>query len=217
LFYSKDNALQLQAYSDADWGTCRDSARSLIGSCVVVGSSLISWKNKKQKTVAKSSIEAEYRSLSATTSKLEWIYSLMQDLYITPTMRITLFCDNKTAQPIEQNPVFDERTKYIRIDFHYTMDKLLEGFLQTAHVPSREQLADLMTKPLGEAQHSYLASRLGLLDSPLSSQLFIIVDDYALHATTHHHHPPEPRPTLSLSSHQPPCSSGQTHSIRFSC
>ena len=77
-----------------------------------------------------------------------------------------MFCDNKGAQHIAQNPVFHERTKHFRIDCHYTRDKVLEGFLQTAHVSSTEQLADLMTKPLSEAQHSYLSSRLGLLDFP---------------------------------------------------
>ena len=110
--------------------------------------------------MAKSSAEAEYRSMSATTSELEWIHSLMQDLYLSPTVPITLFCDNKAAQHIAQNPVFHDKTKHIRTDCHYTRDKILEGFLQTAHIPSREQLADLMTKPLGEAQHSYLSSRL---------------------------------------------------------
>jgi len=73
---------------------------------------------------------------------------------------------NKAAQHIAQNPVFHERTEYLRIDCHYTRDKVLKGFLQTPHMSSREQLADIMTKPLGEAQHSYLCSRLGLLASP---------------------------------------------------
>ena len=57
-------------YSDADWGTCKSSARSLTGFCVFLGQSLVSWKTKKQKTVAKSSVEAEYRAMSATVSEL---------------------------------------------------------------------------------------------------------------------------------------------------
>jgi len=42
----------------------------------------------------------------------------------------------------------------------------LEGFLQAACVTSNEQIADIMTKPLSEAQHGYLCSRLGLLEPP---------------------------------------------------
>jgi len=104
--------------------------------------------------------------MSATTSELEWIYSLMQDFFLNPTLPITMFCDNKAAQHIAQNPVFHERTKHFGIDYHYTRDKIIEGFLQTSHVSSREQLADIMMKPSGEAQHSYLCLRLGLLASP---------------------------------------------------
>ena len=60
----------------------------------------------------KSSDDDKYRSMLPTTSKFEWIHSLLQDL------PITLFCDNKVAQRIAQNPVFHERTKHLKIDCH---------------------------------------------------------------------------------------------------
>ncbi|XP_057535495.1 uncharacterized mitochondrial protein AtMg00810-like [Amaranthus tricolor] len=70
LFYNSNIDFQLQAYSDADWGTCAYSGKSLTGYCVFLGQSLISWKTKKQKVTSKSSTEAEYRSMSQTTSEL---------------------------------------------------------------------------------------------------------------------------------------------------
>ena len=149
-YYPADCDFCLTAYTDADWGTCRQSARSLTGYCIFLGSSLVSWKTKTQKTVAKSSTEAEYRAMSANTSELEWLHSLLHDFHIPSPLPITMYCDNKAAMHIAANPVFHERTKHLRIDCHYTIDKLLEGFLQTSYVPSKEQLADLMTKPLGE-------------------------------------------------------------------
>ena len=116
--------------------------------------------------MAKSSTEAEYRSLSATTSELEWLSHLMNDFHIPLSLPIFLFCDNKATMHIAANPVFHERTKHLRIDYHYTRDKVLEGFIQTFHVSSKEQLADIMIKPLGEVQHHYLCARLGLVASP---------------------------------------------------
>jgi len=126
----------------------------------------MSWKTKKQKTVAKSTAEAEYRSMSATTSELEWISYILHDLQVPVSLPFTLYCDNQAALHIAANPVFHERTKHLRIDCHYTRDKLLEGFLKTAHVSSHDQLADIMTKPLSESQHHFISSKLGLLDTP---------------------------------------------------
>jgi len=126
------------------------SARYLTGYRVSLGSSLVSWKTKKQKTVAKSTAEAEYKAMSVTTSELEWLSYILHDLCVPISLPFTLYCDNKVAMHIAENPVFHERTKHIRIDCHYTRDKLLEDFLKIAHVSSQEHLADIMTKPLGE-------------------------------------------------------------------
>jgi len=116
--------------------------------------------------VAKSTAEAEYRSMSATTSELEWISYILHDLHVPSSLPYTLHCDNKVAIYIADNPIFHEKTKHIRIDCHYIRDKLLDGFLKTAHVSSQNQLADIMTKPLSESQHNSLSSKLGLMDTP---------------------------------------------------
>ena len=116
--------------------------------------------------MAKSTAEAEYRSMSATTFELEWISYILHDLHVPAALPYTLHCDNKVALYIADNSVFHEKTKHIRMDCHYIRDKLLEGFLQIAHVSSQAQLADIMTKPLSESQHNTLSFKLGLLDTP---------------------------------------------------
>ena len=97
---------------------------------------MVSWKTKKQNIVAKSSAEAEYRAMSATTSELEWITHLLLDLHLPLHLPVLMHCDNKATQHIAENPVFHERTKHLNINCHYTRDEVLEGFLQTTHVSS---------------------------------------------------------------------------------
>lgn len=82
LFYPVQKDLQLKAYSDADWANCRQTRQSITGFCVFTGKSIISWKSKKQSTVRKSSVEAEYRSLATTACESKWISYLFRDFQL---------------------------------------------------------------------------------------------------------------------------------------
>ncbi|KAL0377966.1 UNVERIFIED_CONTAM: Retrovirus-related Pol polyprotein from transposon RE2 [Sesamum radiatum] len=148
LFFPAEANFSLKAYSDADWAACVDTRRSLTGYCIFLGSTLISWKTKKQITVSRSTAEVEYRSMGTTVCELTWIFNLLQDLNITIPTPIPFLCDNRAALHIVANPVFHERTKHLEIDCHLIRDKYKNGFIAPSHVPSKAQLADVFTKSL---------------------------------------------------------------------
>lgn len=168
IFYSASNDLALTAYCDADWGSCPFSAKSLTGYAIFLGDSLISWKTKKQKTTSKSTCEAEYRSMSYTTSELIWLEGLLADLHVKIPQPIDLFCDNIAAKYLAENQVFQERTKHLKIDCHFVRDYVVSGFIKILHVRSALQLADILTKALGSDHHHFLSSKLGLVCQPPS-------------------------------------------------
>ncbi|KAL0296149.1 UNVERIFIED_CONTAM: Retrovirus-related Pol polyprotein from transposon RE2 [Sesamum radiatum] len=162
LFFASNNLLHLSAYSDAAWASCLDSRRSITRFYVLLGSSLVSWKTKKQATVSRSSTEVEYHNMASTVCELLWLSYLLRDFCISVQQPIPFWCDNKAALHITANPDFHERTKHLDIDCHLVRDQFKLGFISPSHISGSGQPADLFTKALPAPVFSRLLSKLGL-------------------------------------------------------
>ena len=162
LFFPADSSPTLRAFSDSDWAGCPDTRRSVTEFCTFLGSSLISWKSKKQTTISKSSTEAEYRALASTACEIQWLQFLLNELHQPLPLPVPLYCDNRSAIHLAHNPAFHERTKHIELDCHLVREKIQAGLLHLLPVPSNLQLADIFTKALHTAPYDSILSKLGL-------------------------------------------------------
>ena len=165
LLFTKSTSSLLEAYSDADWAGCPDDRKSTDGYCVFLCSNLISWSFCKQPTVSRSSTKSEYRSLATTTAELLWLQSLLRELGFFLPRPPVLWCDNIGATYLTANPAFHARTKHIEIDFHFVRDRVATRCLTVRYRSTKDQVADIFTKPLISHHFELLRDKLNVHSS----------------------------------------------------
>ena len=117
IFYEFHGHLNIVGYSDADWASSPYDKQSTTRYCTFVGGNLVAWKSKTRSMVAKSSIEAEYQSMTKTTCELISLKSLASELGFNVKEPMQIHCDNQATIYIVSNPVFYERTKHTEVCF----------------------------------------------------------------------------------------------------
>jgi hypothetical protein len=142
LFIQPSSLLTIHTYADSDWVGCSDDRRSTTSYLVYLGSNLLSWSSKKQTTVARSSTEAEYRSLAMVTAEVVWLKNLFRELELVLPAPV-LLCDNLGATFLASNSAFHVRTKHIELDYHFMWEKkVADGTIHVRFICSQDQLAD---------------------------------------------------------------------------
>ena len=164
LIYSGATKPNILGYVDADWAGDINDCRSISGYVFVISGGAVSWSSKKQPSVALSSMEAEYMAAAAATKEAVWLHSLTQELspssFQEPT---TLLIDNQSAMALVKNAVFHDRTKHIAICHHFIQEKIDNEEITLQYVPTNEQVADVLTKPLMREKHNHFIEGMGMV------------------------------------------------------
>ncbi|GKE49327.1 retrovirus-related pol polyprotein from transposon TNT 1-94 [Tanacetum coccineum] len=147
LWYSKDTAIALTAYADADHAGCQGTLPQYICSAHVP------WCN-----TSISSTEAEYIAMSGCCAQILWMRSQLSD-YGFAYNRIPMYCDNKSAIALCCNNVQHSRSKHIDIRHQRTSGK---GVVELYFVRIEYQLADIFTKALPRERFEFILPRLGM-------------------------------------------------------
>eukprot|EP00253_Pinus_taeda_P020136 PITA_20136 len=165
LWYPRGTDLTLHAYTDVDWARSVDERKSTSGGAFFMGPILVSWFSKKQSSIALSTAEAEYLPAASCCTQLLWMMQTLQDLQITCTPPISIFCDNTSEISISKNPIMHSKTKHIPIKYHFLREQVLEQKVKLEYVPSKEQVADILTKTFPRETFEYLRQKLGVIDA----------------------------------------------------
>ena len=124
LVFKHSECLKLVGSCDSDWGGDPNDRHSTSGYCFKFSddSSVICWSSRKQQTVALSSTEAEYMSISLASQECVYLLCLVKSLGLDLGGPILLQGVNHGAIKLAQKPITHSRSKHIDIKHHFVPD-----------------------------------------------------------------------------------------------
>ena len=163
IIFKGDEPERCKAYSDADWAGDKDDRKSTSGYLFQIASGPVSWRSKKQDTVALSTAEAEYVALSSATQECVWMRQLTSELGDPPEGPTTILEDNQVSIAMARNPQFHGRAKHIDTKHHFVREQVSNGTIKLKYCPTHEMVADMLTKGLGQQRFCVLREKAGIV------------------------------------------------------
>ena len=134
----------------------------MAGYCFSLGSGVVSWSSKKQKTITDSTCAAEYMAASEAGRELVWMRTLLRELGFEFPHTTPLLCDNSAAVLLCGDQAFHNWVKHINVKYHWIRERLESEELVVGRIPSSGNLADVLTKALPGPHFLGMRSYLGV-------------------------------------------------------
>ena len=162
---SSSDVIHLSAYADSDHAGDPEERKSTSGFLIQLNNCLISWYSKKQTSVARSTCEAEIIAYGEAIKQLQWLRNFVQEIKLSYNNSsnsdpITLYCDNASSVIIGHKDLADSKTKHIAVNYNYVKLLVIEKIIDIRWIPSKNQLADVLTKALDRIKFKYLTDKI---------------------------------------------------------
>ncbi len=154
-FTKSETTLKLIGFCDSDWGgdVCDRRSISGYGFQLLDEGPLVSWRSRKQPTVALSTCEAEYMALTDAVQEAKFLKQLCVDLGIVQvSFSVILNVDNQGAINLAKNPMYHKRSKHIDVKYHFIRSEVSRGTVKLVYIPTNENVADIFTKPVSKVK-----------------------------------------------------------------
>jgi Reverse transcriptase (RNA-dependent DNA polymerase)/gag-polypeptide of LTR copia-type/Integrase core domain/GAG-pre-integrase domain len=148
-------------FADAAFAN-HDDLKSTSGYVFLSSGGAITWKSKKQTTIALSSTEAEYVALSEAAREACWLRNLYEELGYSQDFPITIKGDNDGSIAMAKNQQFHSRSKHIAIRWHWVRDLVEQNLVKIETCRDPQQTADVLTKALPRPKHCQHTSEMGI-------------------------------------------------------
>ena len=149
-------------FCDASHGDCKDSGRSTGGYVTVLAGGAIGWASKLQPFVTLSTTEAEYIAAVEAGKEIRWMRSILQEFGFPMTAASVLRVDNQSAISVTKNPEHHGRMKHLDLRFFWLREVVEAGTIALDFVPTAEQVADVLTKPLTIPKVQFCTGQMGV-------------------------------------------------------
>lgn len=77
---------------------------------------------------------------------------------------MNLYCDNKAAISIANDPMQHYITRHMEVDRHFIKDHLKKGNICMSFIQTEDQLVDMFTKGLSGILFIFFIVKLGMID-----------------------------------------------------
>lgn len=130
----------------------------------------MNWVSKKQSSVAMSSAEAEYMAMAEAVKEALWYRSWISEVF-DRSVCANIHCDNQAAIKLSGNDTIHDRSKHIRLRYHFIRDEVEKKHVTIHWVKSAKQQADILTKALDKLPFERLREK--LLNNPNTKRMSV--------------------------------------------
>ncbi|KAJ9568333.1 hypothetical protein OSB04_004299 [Centaurea solstitialis] len=164
VFGGSEDEISVIGYSDASFQTDRDDFRSQSGYVFTLNGGAISWKSSKQDTIADSTTEAEYIAASDAAKEAVWLRNFLSDLRVVASISrpIDIFCDNSGTVAQAKEPRKHHKSRHVLRKYHLIREIIGRGDVRICKIPTEDNVADPLTKPLARVKHEAHANSIGM-------------------------------------------------------
>jgi hypothetical protein len=162
LCFDSSKDYDIVGYADSDWAGDPASRRSTGGHAFICCGGAVSFSSKQHNSVALSSTEAEIVELSLCAQTAVWLIKLLTSVFHAPDHPVVIYEDNNGAISFTYGHKRYKRLKHVHIRYQFTKELVQAGTVAVNGIASKDNTADIFTKPLDRTAFVRHRASLGL-------------------------------------------------------